>query len=105
MITIHVGAYNITELQSRFRQILHFIFSWKISIWEMPPCKVAKAKLCVSIYWGDPYATDVDPCCDTTKNEVPPCRLKSRKPCNKKAQEMLSVIPEDRSKDAWIAAT
>ena len=42
---------------------------------------------------------------DTTKNEVPPCRLKSRKPYNKEAQEMLSVIPEDRSKDAWIAAT
>ena len=40
---------------------------------------------------------------DTTKNELPPCRLKSRKPYNKKAQEMLSVIPEDRSKDAWIA--
>ena len=37
---------------------------------------------------------------DTTKNEVPPCRLKSRKPYNKEAQEMLSVIPEDRSKDA-----
>ena len=31
---------------------------------------------------------------DTTKNEVPPCRLKSRKPYNKEAQEMLSVIPE-----------
>ena len=42
---------------------------------------------------------------DTTKNQVPPCRLKSRKPYNKEAQEMLSVIPEDRSKDAWIAAT
>ena len=42
---------------------------------------------------------------DTTKNEVPPCRLKSRKPYNKEAQEMISVIPEDRSKDAWIAAT
>ena len=42
---------------------------------------------------------------DTTKSEVPPCRLKSRKPYNKEAQEMLSVIPEDRSKDAWIAAT
>ena len=42
---------------------------------------------------------------DTTKNEVPPCRLMSRKPYNKDAQEMLSVIPEDRSKDAWIAAT
>ena len=42
---------------------------------------------------------------DTTKNEVPPCRLKSRKPYNKEAQEILSVIPEDRSKDAWIAAT
>ena len=42
---------------------------------------------------------------DTTKNEVPPCRLNSRKLYNKEAQEMLSVIPEDRSKDAWIAAT
>ena len=42
---------------------------------------------------------------DTTKNEVPPCRPKSRKPYNKEAQEMLSVIPEDRSKDEWIAAT
>ena len=42
---------------------------------------------------------------DTTKNEVPPCRLKSRKPYNKEAQEILSVTPEDRSKDAWIAAT
>ena len=26
---------------------------------------------------------------DTTKNEVPPCRLKSRKPYNKEAQEIL----------------
>ena len=42
---------------------------------------------------------------DTTTNEVPPCRLKSLKPYNKEAQEMVSVIPEDRSKDAWIAAT
>ena len=42
---------------------------------------------------------------DTTNIEVPPCRLKSRKPYNKEAQKMLSVIPEDRSKDAWIAAT
>ena len=42
---------------------------------------------------------------DTTKNEVPPSRLKSRKPYNKEAQEMLCVIPEDRSKDCWIAAT
>ena len=40
---------------------------------------------------------------DTTKHEVPPCRLKSRKPYNKEAQEMLTVIPEDRSKDACIA--
>ena len=39
---------------------------------------------------------------DTTKNEVPPCRLNSPKPYNKEAQEMLSVIREDRSKDAWI---
>ena len=42
---------------------------------------------------------------DTTKSAVPPCRLNSRKPYNKAAKEMLSVIPEDRSKDAWIAAT
>ena len=42
---------------------------------------------------------------DTTTNEVPPYRLKSRKPYNKEAQEMLNVITEDRSKDAWIAAT
>ena len=42
---------------------------------------------------------------DTTKNEVPPCTLKSRKPYNKEARDLLSVIPEDRSKDAWIAAT
>ena len=37
---------------------------------------------------------------DTIKNEMPPCRLNSRKPYNKEAQEMLSVIHEDRSKDA-----
>ena len=42
---------------------------------------------------------------DTTKNEVSPCRLKSRKPYNKDAQESLSVTHEDRSKDARIAAT
>ena len=42
---------------------------------------------------------------DTTKKEVHPCRLKSRKSYNKEAQEMLSVIHEDRSKDAWVAAT
>ena len=42
---------------------------------------------------------------DTTKNEVPPCRFESRKPHNKEAQAMPSDIPEDRSKDAWIAAT
>ena len=41
---------------------------------------------------------------ETTKSEVPPCIPKSRKPYNKEAQEILSVIPEDRSKDAWIAA-
>ena len=40
---------------------------------------------------------------DTTKNEVPPCRLKCRKPYNKEAHEMLSDIPHDR-KYAWIAA-
>ena len=42
---------------------------------------------------------------DTTKKEVPACRLKSCKPYNKEAQEMLSVFPEDRSKDAWVATT
>ena len=42
---------------------------------------------------------------DTTQNEVSPCRLKSRKPYNKEPHEMLSVIHEDRSKDALIAAT
>ena len=42
---------------------------------------------------------------DTTKNEVPPRKLKSHKPSNKEAQEMRSAIPEDRSKNAWIAAT
>ena len=42
---------------------------------------------------------------DTTQNEVPLCRPKSRKPYNSEVHEMLSVIPEDRSKDAWIAAT
>ena len=30
---------------------------------------------------------------DTTKNEVPPCTLKSRKPYNKEARDLLSVIP------------
>ena len=40
----------------------------------------------------------------TTKNEVPPCRLKSRKTYNKEVQEMLSVIPQECSKDAWNAA-
>ena len=41
---------------------------------------------------------------DTINNEVPPCRLKSGQPYNKEAQERLSVITEDRPKDAWIAA-
>ena len=36
----------------------------------------------------------------TTKKEVPLCRLKSRKPYNQDAQEILSVIHKDRSKDA-----
>ena len=35
----------------------------------------------------------------------PTFTLKYRKPYNKEAQEMLSVIPYDLSKDAWIAAT
>ena len=42
---------------------------------------------------------------DTTKKEVPPCRLKFRKPYNKEAKDMLSVIHGERSKDACIAAT
>ena len=42
---------------------------------------------------------------NTTKNEVPPCRFKSRKHYNKEPHEMLNVIPEDQSKDALIAAT
>ena len=42
---------------------------------------------------------------DKTNNEVPPYRLKSRTYYNKEAQEMLSGIPGDRSKDAWLAAT
>ena len=33
---------------------------------------------------------------DNPKNEVPPCRVKSRKPYNKDAQDILSGIPEDR---------
>ena len=41
---------------------------------------------------------------DTTKNKVPPCRLKSRQPYNREAQEMLSVVHDNRSRDAWIAA-
>ncbi|KAL7864616.1 hypothetical protein AOLI_G00160360 [Acnodon oligacanthus] len=32
-------------------------------------------------------------------------RLKSRHPYNKSAQEMLQSIPEDLSRDAWLAAT
>ena len=39
---------------------------------------------------------------DTTKHALPQCRLKSRQPYNLEAQEMLSVIPENRFKDAWI---
>ena len=42
---------------------------------------------------------------DTTKNEVTPRRLNSRVPYNKEAHEMISVIPGDRSKYSWIAAT
>ena len=40
---------------------------------------------------------------DTTKDEVLPCRLNS---CQaREAQEMLTVIPEDRSKDEWIVGS
>ena len=41
-----------------------------------------------------------------TMNEVPPCSPKSRQPYNREAHEMLglSVIPDGRSRDAWIAA-
>ena len=31
------------------------------------------------------------------------CRLKSRQPYNREAQETVCVITEDRSNDAWIA--
>ena len=41
---------------------------------------------------------------NTTTTAAPPCRLKSRHPYNKAAQEMLNSIPEDISKDAWLAA-
>ncbi|KAL7845704.1 hypothetical protein AOLI_G00238960 [Acnodon oligacanthus] len=40
-----------------------------------------------------------------TITSVPPGRLKSRHPHNKAAQEMLQSIPEDLSRDAWLAAT
>ncbi|KAJ8398711.1 hypothetical protein AAFF_G00419080 [Aldrovandia affinis] len=40
-----------------------------------------------------------------TTTPAPPCRLKSRHPYNKAAQEMLQSIPEDLSRDAWLAAS
>ncbi|KAJ8395764.1 hypothetical protein AAFF_G00030010 [Aldrovandia affinis] len=40
-----------------------------------------------------------------TTRPAPPCRLKSRHPYNKAAQEMLQSIPEDLSRDAWLAAS
>ena len=40
----------------------------------------------------------------TANNEIPPCRLKSRQSYNRQARDMLCVIPEDRSEDAWNAA-
>ncbi|KAL7856241.1 hypothetical protein AOLI_G00198450 [Acnodon oligacanthus] len=40
-----------------------------------------------------------------TITSAPPGRLKSRHPYNKAAQEMLQSIPEDLSRDAWLAAT
>ena len=63
--------------------------------WRKAAC-LALARKAVKHDWHIPHGT--------AKNEVPPCRLKSRKPYSK-AQEMLSVLPEDGSKDAWIAAT
>ena len=57
--------------------------------------------------WQEGSETRLTLSCTTRqRNEVPPCRLKTRKPCNNEAQEMLSVIPEDGSKVfLWIAAT
>ncbi|KAJ8355351.1 hypothetical protein AAFF_G00062520 [Aldrovandia affinis] len=40
-----------------------------------------------------------------TTTPAPPCRLKSRHPYNKAAQEMLQSIPEDLSRDTWLAAS
>ncbi|KAJ8405459.1 hypothetical protein AAFF_G00319320 [Aldrovandia affinis] len=40
-----------------------------------------------------------------TTTPAPPCRLKSRHPYKKAAQEMLQSIPEDLSRDAWLAAS
>ncbi|KAJ8393080.1 hypothetical protein AAFF_G00067630 [Aldrovandia affinis] len=40
-----------------------------------------------------------------TTAPAPPFRLKSRHPYNKVAQEMLQSIPEDLSRDAWLAAS
>ena len=40
---------------------------------------------------------------DTTTNEVPSFRLKFRQPYDRNTQEMLSGIPDDRSKDDLIA--
>ncbi|KAL7383791.1 hypothetical protein ABVT39_017730, partial [Epinephelus coioides] len=40
-----------------------------------------------------------------TTTPAPPCRLKSRHPYNKAAQELLQSIPEDLSRDAWLAAS
>ncbi|KAL7881731.1 hypothetical protein AOLI_G00085790 [Acnodon oligacanthus] len=40
-----------------------------------------------------------------TITSAPPGRLKSRHPYNKAAQEVPQPIPEDLSRDAWLAAT
>lgn len=40
-----------------------------------------------------------------TITPAPPGRLKSRHPYNKAAQEMLQSIPEDLSRDAWLASS
>lgn len=40
-----------------------------------------------------------------TTTPAPPGRLKSRRPFNKTAQEMLQTVSEDLSRDAWLAAS
>ena len=61
-----------------------------------PLCRSSLARKAVKHDWHIVH--------DTMKIEVNPCVLKSRQPYHREVQEMLSVIPENRSKDAWIAA-